>query len=226
MDWLYRRTKEVLVSSCRGKREAATRPLLQSVNRQAVIPLGLCLLVPDLAFADPAVVESAGESVRFNTAFIHGGEQSADIKAFLEGNSVLPGLYRVDIYLNRRDVRFSRDTLSGRVEPCLTLALLEDLGLDAERLKALVELPSQAAPSTVSTSANWTRPVSTTNPIPWRSTSASRRSHCVAAPVVTCRRSCGTRGSTAVSSATASAAIAANSIDRKATAITWACAMA
>ncbi|MGY2283974.1 fimbria/pilus outer membrane usher protein [Pseudomonas gingeri] len=151
MDWLYRRTKEVLVSSCRGKREAATRPLLQSVNRQAAIPLGLCLLVPDLAFADPAVVESAGESVRFNTAFIHGGEQPADIKAFLEGNSVLPGLYRVDIYLNRvlsarRDVRFSRDTLSGRVEPCLTLALLEDLGLDAERLKALVELPSQAAP--------------------------------------------------------------------------------
>ncbi|NWA01339.1 fimbria/pilus outer membrane usher protein [Pseudomonas gingeri] len=121
------------------------------MNRQAVIPLGLCLLVPDLTLADPAVADSGGESVRFNTAFIHGGEQPADIKAFLEGNSVLPGLYRVDIYLNRvlsarRDVRFSRDTLTGRVEPCLTLALLQDLGLDPERLKALAELPEQAAP--------------------------------------------------------------------------------
>ncbi|WP_017904856.1 fimbria/pilus outer membrane usher protein [Pseudomonas asplenii] len=107
--------------------------------------MGLFLLVPRLALAEP--VE---EGVRFNTAFIHAGEQPADIHAFLEGNSVLPGIYRVDIYLNRvlsarRDVRFSRDTASGRVEPCLTLALLRDLGLDTERLASLGEVSSDSA---------------------------------------------------------------------------------
>ncbi len=150
MDWLYRRTKEVLASSCRGKKKAATRPLLRNVNHPAVVPLGLCLLIPDLAFADPLALAAVGEPVRFNTAFIHGGEQPADIKTFLEGNSVLPGLYRVDIYLNRilsarRDVQFNRDAASGRVEPCLTLALLQDLGLDPERLQALAQPPVEAA---------------------------------------------------------------------------------
>ncbi|KPA93040.1 P pilus assembly protein, porin PapC [Pseudomonas asplenii] len=147
MDWLYRRTKEVLVSSCRGKTEAATFPLLQNVNRQARLPLslGLFLLVPDVALAEP--VE---EGLRFNTAFIHGGEQPADIRAFLEGNSVLPGLYRVDIYLNRvlsarRDVRFNRDSSSGRVEPCLTPDLLRDLGLDTERLASLGRVSPESA---------------------------------------------------------------------------------
>lgn len=136
MDWLYRRTKDVRVSSCRGETEATTFPLLQSVKRQTRWPLslGVFLLAPELVCADPV-----DEGVRFNTAFIHGGEQPVDIRAFLEGNSVLPGVYRVDIYLNRvlsarRDVHFRRDDDSGRVEPCLTLTLLRDLGLDTARL--------------------------------------------------------------------------------------------
>nr|WP_225920102.1 fimbria/pilus outer membrane usher protein [Pseudomonas vanderleydeniana] len=134
------------MSSCRGRARATTCLLSHNVNRQARWPLslGLCLLAPDLALAEP--VE---EGARFNTAFIHGGEQPADIRAFLEGNSVLPGVYRVDIYLNRvlsarRDVRFSRNSTSGRVEPCLTLDLLRDLGLDTERLGSLVDVSSQA----------------------------------------------------------------------------------
>lgn len=147
MDWLYRRTKEVLLPSCCGKTQTTASFLLPSRSRQTGLPLslGLCLLIPELAFSEPV-----GESVRFNTAFIHGGEQPADIHAFLEGNSVLPGTYRVDIYLNRalsarRDVRFSRDSTSGRVEPCLTLALLRDLGLDTDRLASLAGAPSDIA---------------------------------------------------------------------------------
>ncbi len=94
MDWLYRRTKEVLLPSCCGKTQTTASFLLPSRSRQTGLPLslGLCLLIPELAFSEPV-----GESVRFNTAFIHGGEQPADIHAFLEGNSVLPGTYRVDL---------------------------------------------------------------------------------------------------------------------------------
>ncbi|MEF9671606.1 hypothetical protein QNM99_00185 [Pseudomonas sp. PCH446] len=43
--------------------------------------LGVVLIAPGAAFSESSGDES-GQAVRFNTAFIHGGEQSADLKAF------------------------------------------------------------------------------------------------------------------------------------------------
>jgi outer membrane usher protein len=85
-------------------------------------------------------------AVRFNTAFIQGSDQPPDLQEFLRANSVLPGTYRVDIYVNRalkgrRDITFSSHRQSGLVEPCLTPEVLKDLGLDLERL------PAAASPS-------------------------------------------------------------------------------
>lgn len=76
---------------------------------------------------------------RFNTAFIQGSDQPPDLEEFLRASSVLPGVYRVDIHVNRslsgrRDVEFVRNPGTGRVEPCLSLDMLRELGLDVQKL--------------------------------------------------------------------------------------------
>ncbi|RMO81991.1 Outer membrane usher protein fimD [Pseudomonas syringae pv. philadelphi] len=86
--------------------------------------------------------------VRFNTAFIQGSDQPPDLQEFMRSNSVLPGTYRVDIYVNRtlsgrRDVTFSKNSLSGLIEPCLSLDMLKGFGLDITRLPAQAE-PDEA----------------------------------------------------------------------------------
>lgn len=101
------------------------------------ISLTLLLSMKPLA-ADPAPgAEKA--TVRFNTAFIQGSDQPPDLQEFLRANSVLPGTYRVDIYVNRaltgrRDITFTGNRRSGLVEPCLTQEMLQSFGLDPKRL--------------------------------------------------------------------------------------------
>lgn len=77
----------------------------------------------------------------FNTTFLQGAASSVDLQLLLAGTRVLPGNYRVDLYSNqvlvgRRDIDFQRHPASGRVEPCLTLALLRQLGIDLDKLQA------------------------------------------------------------------------------------------
>lgn len=74
----------------------------------------------------------------FNLRFIGNG-QGVDLAEFLRGNSVAPGRYRVDLYVNqalsgRQDVEFRNNPATGLVEPCLNRELLHDLGVDVERL--------------------------------------------------------------------------------------------
>lgn len=87
-----------------------------------------------------SAAESAPPAVKFNTAFIQGSDQPPELTEFLKANSVLPGTYRVDIYVNRalsgrRDISFGKNAVSGRVEPCLTLQMLQAFGLDVDRLQ-------------------------------------------------------------------------------------------
>lgn len=77
----------------------------------------------------------------FNTSFLQGAASSVDLQLLLAGTRVLPGSYRVDLYSNqvlvgRRDVDFQRNPTSGRVEPCLTVELLKQLGIDLDKLQA------------------------------------------------------------------------------------------
>ncbi|WP_275558594.1 fimbria/pilus outer membrane usher protein [Pseudomonas sp. 2(2015)] len=77
----------------------------------------------------------------FNTTFLQGAPSSVDLQLLLSANSVLPGNYRVDLYSNevlvgRRDIDFNRNPATGRVEPCLTLELLQQLGIDLNKLQA------------------------------------------------------------------------------------------
>jgi outer membrane usher protein len=105
--------------------------------------LNLAMGIPFASLAAQAGAISAARSpvsepVRFNTAFIQGSDQPPDIKAFLDGNSVVPGTYRVDVFVNRglsgrRDITFAPNPLTGLIEPCLTLDMLSQFGLDLQR---------------------------------------------------------------------------------------------
>lgn len=88
----------------------------------------------------------------YNTAFIQGLGQPEDLKQFLEGNSVLPGTYRVDIYVNRslsarQDVVFEKRA-DGAISPCLTFEMLRNLGVDMDALVAEGKLDAQIPPTT------------------------------------------------------------------------------
>ncbi|KPX51847.1 Outer membrane usher protein fimD [Pseudomonas amygdali pv. hibisci] len=103
------------------------------------IGLGLTLMFSLSAFAASPGGTRADGTVKFNTAFIQGSDQPPDLQEFLRTNSLLPGTYRVDIYVNRklsgrRDIAFSKNRVSGLIEPCLSLEMLQSFGLDLSRL--------------------------------------------------------------------------------------------
>ncbi|ETK18269.1 fimbrial biogenesis outer membrane usher protein [Pseudomonas sp. FH4] len=82
---------------------------------------------------------------QFNTTFLQGAPSSVDLQLLLAANSVLPGNYRVDLYSNdtlvgRRDIDFRRNPANGKVDPCLTLEMLQQLGIDLAKLQASEKL--------------------------------------------------------------------------------------
>nr|WP_314385714.1 fimbria/pilus outer membrane usher protein [Pseudomonas brenneri] len=82
---------------------------------------------------------------QFNTTFLQGAPSSVDLQLLLAVNSVLPGNYRVDLYSNdtlvgRRDIDFRRNPVNGKVDPCLTLEMLQQLGIDLAKLQASEKL--------------------------------------------------------------------------------------
>jgi outer membrane usher protein len=92
----------------------------------------LALTPSAMAMTDPS---GNVPDVKFNTSFIQGTDQPADLATFLQGNSVVPGSYRVDVYINRllsgrRDINFVANPEKGTVEACLTLDMLRQLGMN------------------------------------------------------------------------------------------------
>ncbi|WP_458296246.1 fimbria/pilus outer membrane usher protein [Pseudomonas serbiensis] len=103
--------------------------------RLAMVGMSLCMTALTSASADTRSVQA----VKFNTAFIQGSDQPPDLQEFLRANSVLPGTYRVDVYVNRalsgrRDITFIPDSQSGLIEPCLSPDMLQNFGLDPKYL--------------------------------------------------------------------------------------------
>ena len=93
-----------------------------------------------MAMTDSASTNNAAGGVKFNTSFIQGTDQPADLGTFLESNSVVPGTYRVDVYVNRtlsgrRDINFVENPANGAVEACLTLDMLRQFGVDISELQ-------------------------------------------------------------------------------------------
>lgn len=75
----------------------------------------------------------------YNTTFFQGGA-SVDLHTLLSTHRVLPGKYRVDLYSNdvlvgRRDIEFAPNAHNGKVEPCMTVDLIQQLGVDLQKLQ-------------------------------------------------------------------------------------------
>lgn len=90
---------------------------------------------PSLEPADPAVLE-------FSSAFVS-SSQSVDVSRFEKGNTVLPGSYSVDIFVNegriaRKDISFRAVEGSQSAQPCFDYTTLMQMGVDVERLNAQV----------------------------------------------------------------------------------------
>ncbi|WP_110947087.1 fimbria/pilus outer membrane usher protein [Pseudomonas bohemica] len=114
-------------------------PLSICIAATAAWAVGSSAMAIADASSDSGHPTSASAGVKFNTAFIQGTDQPADLDVFLQGNSVVPGTYRVDIYVNRalsgrRDINFVANPGSGAIEACLTLDLLAQLGMDTSGL--------------------------------------------------------------------------------------------
>lgn len=126
-------------SSHLDRRHPAHEPFrISPVARIILASAGLALVSPALAMTDQS---NGTADVKFNTSFIQGTDQPADLATFLQGNSVVPGSYRVDVYVNRvlsgrRDINFVSNAAKGTVEACLTLDMLRQFGMNADAVQA------------------------------------------------------------------------------------------
>jgi outer membrane usher protein len=123
------------IAACVAFRHQAHKPFRISLLAKLIVAsAGLALASSAAAMTDQS--KDAGD-VKFNTSFIQGIDQPADLATFLQGNSVVPGRYRVDIYVNRvlsgrRDISFVANAAKGTVEACLTLDMLHQFGMNPE----------------------------------------------------------------------------------------------
>lgn len=136
-----------------GNRARALKKNNQSFTfaKLSKLYLAITVALPALAMsAEPVTPPTQDpELEQFNTTFMKGAQSSVDVQLLLSANSVLPGSYRVDLYSNqvlvgRRDVDFMRNPQTGVVEPCLTLDMLQQLGVDLGKLTAQGRLSPDA----------------------------------------------------------------------------------
>lgn len=126
-------------SSPIDRRHLVHQPLrISPLARVIVASAGLAL-----ASSAAAMTHQSNDAadVKFNTSFIQGTDQPADLATFLHGNSVVPGSYRVDVYVNRvlsgrRDISFIANPAKGTVEACLTLDMLRQFGMNPDAVQA------------------------------------------------------------------------------------------
>jgi len=87
------------------------------------------------AGASPTAADASGGYADFDRSMLAGaGHDTADLSRFEHGNPVLPGVYNLDVYLNknwvgRMDVRFAAPSKDANAVPCASTELLGRLGI-------------------------------------------------------------------------------------------------
>ena len=101
-----------------------------------------CCLIPYSVLVTLYLVVAQGVHAEeeFDASFLQGGTDSADLSRFSKGNSILPGRYLSDIYLNevavgREEVLFKVQPGMQNAEPCLSIELLDRFGIDTLQLQ-------------------------------------------------------------------------------------------
>ena len=133
----------VFILPCTGKRKTDHPKTFKRHPLPAFIAAATAWMIGSgaMAMTESDNGNSPPRAVKFNTAFIQGTDQPADLNTFLEGNSVVPGTYRVDVYVNRtlsgrRDISFVANPANDTVEACLTLDMLRQFGVNMSELEA------------------------------------------------------------------------------------------
>ena len=105
----------------------------------SALPIKIAALAMLAAMGAAAHAQPAGK-VEFNTDFLSPQTRAGlDVTRFEKGNPILPGEYRVDLYLNGRALGRANITAQAGADPerarvCMTRALLDQVGLDWSRL--------------------------------------------------------------------------------------------
>jgi len=102
------------------------------------------------------------EEYEFDSTFLQGGTNAAELQKFSKGNFIAPGKYQVDIVINqvavgRDNVEFQAMQSQESAKPCLTVDVLDRAGLDLLKIsgmdlkdrQACVDLASKIVPSSV-----------------------------------------------------------------------------
>ena len=115
------------------------------MSRQVGRLLGSFCFIGGVSFPTAAVFADAEKvskkkSAQFNTSFLLNGGSGVDLSDFLQSSRVVAGAYRVDINVNqylvgRQDIQFAKNVTNDKVEACLTLPILESLGLNIQKLR-------------------------------------------------------------------------------------------
>src|SRR5260364_53184 len=107
-------------------------PFSALARRLAPAGLFMCALL----FSDRAAQAAEIAQVEFNPGFLHQSDpqQAVDLSLFSKGEYVLPGTYRVDVYVNQnfveqREVQFIAPAPDASAKPCIRRALLEAAGV-------------------------------------------------------------------------------------------------
>jgi outer membrane usher protein len=110
--------------------------LLASVASASLLSVAaIAAEASESAAADAADAADAASDVRFDSRFLFGGgERPVSLERFERGETIAPGTYVFDIYvngkwLNRTDVRFVAASERSKVFPCFTADLVGSLGL-------------------------------------------------------------------------------------------------
>lgn len=105
-----------------------------------------CALLAGPAWADPAAPADA----EFDSALLAGAGQSVDLSRFERGNVIMPGVYRLDLYLHGQwsgthDVRFAAPSPDANAVACFTPELFDQLGLPRTKLDEAARARLEAA---------------------------------------------------------------------------------
>jgi len=114
----------------------------RSHPQSSFIPAGALAVLLTLGFAGQAQASPpvAPNTVEFNTDFLSPQTRAGiDVTRFEKGNPILPGEYRVELYLNGRVLGRASVTVKPGADPdrgrvCMTRELLDQVGLDWSRL--------------------------------------------------------------------------------------------
>jgi outer membrane usher protein len=109
-----------------------------AVPRYAALAFACAVALAGSAWTAPAhaaAAAAAGGFAEFDRSMLAGGDSNAaELARFAHGNQVLPGIYNVDVSVNRNwigrlDVRFAAPTPGASAVPCVDQRLLDRMGL-------------------------------------------------------------------------------------------------